>query len=881
MKRLCASLVLAVGLASAAPAAAIQTPFSRRIHEAIEGVIQYFRNQQGGNGALGNVGATGLAAMCMMEKRASADFFAPHVGYEGMDADDQLRVRNAIRAVIDNDPALNVGANPYSYGTGSSLMALSLFKATGGPDDVGAQVMVTQGISNAVRALKGTQGNNADCNAGGWNYNNPGQSGDLSTTQFAMAGLGAAASVQADASDTLERTTTFLEVNQARVANGNGGLVYQACGNYAPSHSMTASGIWCFRLSGLAASDDRVQAALGWMQQNYQYDRQTNWWNNSFYYYLWAAAKGLAVSSDDGMLGQRGVFEDDIGGVRDPVVDGFPEEPANWYYDFAWLLTEEQLASGTWTSRRPNGSGGQDSTADPAFACLVLERSLGGVCLDLDEDGLCEMEDNCPERFNPDQQDSDFDGVGDACDNCRLNPNFGQEDSDNDGVGDACDKVECEPTNDGIEICDGDDNDCNGLADDVEGIGELCSTGLPGVCAMGRLQCVGGEEACLPVARGAREEVCDLLDNDCDGQIDEGVRNACGRCGSTPAELCNGLDDDCDRDIDEGELCEAGETCSQGVCAVRCEDGGCPGRLTCRDGYCLDACAGVVCGDGQVCDAGSGDCLDPCGAAACDPGQVCRMGRCGSCLEVGCPADEMCVAGACVEDPCFDVECGRGQGCHHGACEDSCATLSCPLFQSCLGGVCVRDPCGGVVCGEGEACAEGVCGPDPCLDDEACAAQGQVCAASEGGCVDDPCLGVACGEDERCEPLCIDGECRARCVADWRGDGGPVVDDCDPQSPLYDPDRCQGPTEGEGEGPGEGEGEGEGPGEGEGEGAAEGEGEGAAEGEGEGGGGDESADTGRVTTADCNCRAGSSASASGALPALLVLLGLAAGRRRP
>jgi hypothetical protein len=58
-------------------------------------------------------------------------------------------------------------------------------------------------------------------------------------------------------------------------------------------------------------------------------------------------------------------------------------------------------------------------------------------CEDADEDGVCDDVDNCPDTYNPDQDDMDNDGVGDACDIC---PGYDDAvDSDGDGVPDGCD----------------------------------------------------------------------------------------------------------------------------------------------------------------------------------------------------------------------------------------------------------------------------------------------------------------------------------------------------------------------------------------------------------------------------------------------------------
>ena len=79
------------------------------------------------------------------------------------------------------------------------------------------------------------------------------------------------------------------------------------------------------------------------------------------------------------------------------------------------------------------------------------------------------------------------------------------------------------------EICDGLDNDCNGIVDD--GVGCQCLPGSIRVCGSNVGECRSGRQTCgadgvwASVCTGAkspRPEVCDGLDNNCDGVIDEG-----------------------------------------------------------------------------------------------------------------------------------------------------------------------------------------------------------------------------------------------------------------------------------------------------------------------------------------------------------------------
>ena len=126
--------------------------------------------------------------------------------------------------------------------------------------------------------------------------------------------------------------------------------------------------------------------------------------------------------------------------------------------------------------------------------------------LDLDNDGIENTLDNCPETFNPDQEDLDNDNIGDVCDdvvaldedndgiensldNCPTTPNPDQEDLDGDNIGDVCDdfvgQAPCENGFAGNYPCDDydlvahmslidlngglDGNDCWGWTDPTNG----------------------------------------------------------------------------------------------------------------------------------------------------------------------------------------------------------------------------------------------------------------------------------------------------------------------------------------------------------------------------------------------------------------------------
>ncbi len=409
----------------------------------------------------------------------------------------------------------------------------------------------------------------------------------------------------------------------------------------AGSSSMTAVALWCLRLLQVPAGDPRVQGSLGWLRQNYTYDRMIGGFSpTSTYYYMWAAQKGIEASPDDGLGGA--IYADNFGD-RDPAALGFAEEPRSAYFDLAYTLVAQwQDPAGAWGTQFGGSPRGWTDLSSHTFALLILERSPGGICLDQDEDEFCDREDTCPEVPNPDQADEDEDGVGDVCDNCPRVINRSQDDADGDGIGDACDRYCCIPDGN-PEVCDGIDNTCNGLVDLNEDgttvVQQLrCGTGVAGRCALGVLACDDGEVVCPP-DQTAVEETCNLEDDDCDGVVDEGVLNVCGFCGPDPDQPC--------------EVNEA-------------------------------VCVGVVCDRDAFCRRG--ECVPSCAAVACPHGQACIDGACDTvhCGGVVCRDWEACIDDGCVDDECWSDDCGEGRTCVDGACDDDpCHGIRCPAHQRC------------------------------------------------------------------------------------------------------------------------------------------------------------------------------------------------------
>ncbi|MCB9550141.1 MAG: VWA domain-containing protein [Myxococcales bacterium] len=390
------------------------------------------------------------------------------------------------------------------------------------------------------------------------------------------------------------------------------------------------------------------------------------------------------------------------------------------------------------------------------------------------------------------------------------------------------------------EVCDGQDNDCDGRAD------EQLARGCEGLCGEGQEICFNGAWGDCS-APNAQAEACNGRDDDCDGRTDEAITRDCATaCGvgretcqngrfqgcNAPVpgdEACNGRDDDCDGVTDEGCDCQPGDSRACGDNRGRCR----PGNQRCLPDGTWGGCEGGVQPDPETCNGVDDDCdgivdgmLRGC-QTACGPGEE-------TCIDgewQGCDAPDL-IAEDCnqLDDDCdgridenvqrtCDTACGQGiQQCRAGMWTD-CSARG-PEAEDCGNGR--DDDCNGLI-DDGCDCVDGQ--TQPCGTDVGiCSTGTQTCAGSQwGDCVgdespraevcngyDDDCDGrldegdlcdgadvCACGA---CSPPCENGECPGFAMCFF----GACVEDHCPDGTVCEDGTCVPGENGAGGGGGDG-----------------------------------------------------------------------------
>jgi Putative metal-binding motif len=368
------------------------------------------------------------------------------------------------------------------------------------------------------------------------------------------------------------------------------------------------------------------------------------------------------------------------------------------------------------------------------------------------------------------------------------------------GTWGACNAPQaCTGTGPDCGICDGKDNDCDGVCDGFTlGCSDIVTPGGPStdnpgdptnnpipqnVCHPGQKNCPqscagtnsfsacsGEEKGCNPSQDGSVHcDLCDGLDNDCDNKIDEDFvpspcSSNCGvgmtvcmnghiSCDAMPAttdNTCDHIDDDCDGNFDEDWVCDSSAGCTGPNCCV------CGSGTTCEKTECINGVP--TCTTTQPIDPESCNCLDDDCDGKIDEGALCGGGAdCVNCQcafrcspgEFPCPLSKKCSAdNYCINDPCFGVTCpdmnGSKQACkdngnNTASCVDICTVTTCADPLKCFPptGDCLPDDC--------------TTYPDRCSATENCVA---------GVCVGNPCSGVTCPADQYCES----GNCINSCA---------------------------------------------------------------------------------------------------------------------
>jgi len=250
--------------------------------------------------------------------------------------------------------------------------------------------------------------------------------------------------------------------------------------------------------------------------------------------------------------------------------------------------------------------------------------------LDTDGDGnVCE--DDCNEgdanqnntEVCDDGYDNDCNGMTDEYDDaCQDDPNT---DNDGDGSlsGDDCDDNDATVYPGATEVCDGKDNDCNDVIDDLDADGD----GYYSDCEEETAEAGDCDDSNASI-NPAATEVCDGVDNDCNDIVDDVDADGDGYYGCTTSEtpdcndndsglttasseVCDGIDNDCNGTADDmGTVYADADGDGYGDPSVSADACSAPDGYVDNSGDCDDGVASTNPGASELCENGVDDNCD-------------------------------------------------------------------------------------------------------------------------------------------------------------------------------------------------------------------------------------------------------------------------------
>ncbi len=425
--------------------------------------------------------------------------------------------------------------------------------------------------------------------------------------------------------------------------------------------------------------------------------------------------------------------------------------------------TEGPFGNATCSDSSDNDCDGTTDAADSG--CVEVCTPSTEVCDGVDNDCDDQVDEGVKNTYYRDADNDTFGNPNDTTQACTLPQGYVSNNTD-------CNDSNPAVKPGAIETCDSVDNNCDGQTDN--GIASVPTTCGVGACASaGQSICQGGQmvDTCKsgnPQTEGpfGNATCSDSTDNDCDGSTDASDSGCAQQC--TPStEVCDGVDNDCDSQIDE-DIAAVPTTCGVGACAAN-------GQSTCQAGQMVNSCIpGTPQAEGPFSNATCSDSSDNDCDGSTDTADSGCVQQCTPSTEVCDGADNDCDGQIDEDIAAVPTTCGVG----------ACASTGQSV---CQGGQMIN------TCTPSNPQTEGPFGNPTCADSSDNDCDGTT-DASDSGCVEvcTPSTEVCDGVDNDCDgqidediasvpTTCGAGACASAGQSICQG--GQMVNTCTPGDP--------------------------------------------------------------------------------------------------